>query len=41
MQVPLKATVHCIEEAVDFVEGPNNLINFAAMQVQDNVLPRI
>jgi hypothetical protein len=37
MQVPLKATVLCIEEAVGFVEGPYNLKNFAAMKVQEIV----
>ncbi len=37
MQVPLKATILCIEEAVGFVEGPENLKNFAAMKVQEIV----
>jgi len=37
LQVPLKATILCIEEAVGFVEGPDNLKNFAAMKVQEIV----
>jgi hypothetical protein len=37
MQVPLKATILCIEEAVGFVEGPDNLKNFAAMKVREIV----
>jgi hypothetical protein len=35
MQVPLKATILCIEEAVGFVEGRDNLKNFAAMKVHE------